>query len=72
VLELEPGQVSEPLPYKDAIVILKLLTRQPSRYTTLEAAQREMVQRVKAEQLEQAKAKWLKDLRRRTHWEIRR
>jgi peptidyl-prolyl cis-trans isomerase SurA len=72
VLELEPGQVSDPVPYKDAIVIIKLTSRQPSRYTTLEAAQREMVQRVKAEQLEQAKAKWLKDLRRRTHWEIRR
>ena len=72
VLELEPGQVSEPIRYRDAYVVLKLVSRQPSRYTTLEAAEREMVQRVKAEQLEQAKTKWLKDLRRRTHWEIRR
>lgn len=70
--DLDVGQVSEPIRYKDAWVVLKVVSRQPSRYTTLDAARREMIQRVKADQLESAKAKWLKDLRNRTHWEIRR
>jgi peptidyl-prolyl cis-trans isomerase SurA len=71
-LGLEPDQIAEPVRFKDAWIVLKLVTRQPSRYTTIDAAQRELVQRLKAEQLEKAKATWLKDLRRRTHWEVRR
>jgi len=71
-LALEVGQVSDPMDYKDAIIVLKVTSRQPSRYTTLDAARRELIQRVKAEQLEAAKVKWIKDLRGRTHWEIRR
>lgn len=70
-LALEPGEVSEPTRYKDALVVIKLLSRQPSRYTTLDAAKQEMVQRIKAEQLEKAKKKWLKDLRRRMHVDVR-
>jgi peptidyl-prolyl cis-trans isomerase SurA len=71
VMKLAEGEISEPIPFKDALVIFKLISRQPSRYTSLENARPEMIQRVKAEQLEKAKVKWLKDLRRRNHVDIR-
>lgn len=71
VMELAEGEVSDPVPYRDALVIFKLVSRQPSRYTSLDAVRSEMIQRVKAEQLEKAKEKWLKDLRRRNHVDIR-
>ncbi len=68
---LETGEVSDPFRFKDAIVIMKLVNRQPSRYTSFEAAGAEMQQRVQAEKLDKAKQKWLKDLRRRTHVDVR-
>lgn len=71
VMKLEEGEVSDPIAFRDALVVFKLISRQPSRYTTLDDARAEMVQRVKAEQLEKAKEKWLKDLRRRNHVDIR-
>jgi len=71
VMKLTDGEVSDPVVFKDALVVFKLISRQPSRYTSLEDARPEMIQRVKAEQLEKAKAKWLKDLRRRNHVDIR-
>jgi peptidyl-prolyl cis-trans isomerase SurA len=70
-LGLAIGQVSEPFRFKDAIIVMKLNNRQPSRYTSFEAAQNEMQQRVQAEKLDKAKQKWLKDLRRRTHVDVR-
>jgi peptidyl-prolyl cis-trans isomerase SurA len=70
-LGLDQGDVSEPFRFKDAVVIIKLVNRQPSRYTSFEAAQPEIVQRVQGEKLEKAKQKWLKDLRRRTHVVVR-
>ncbi len=68
---LDTGDVSEPFRFKDAVVVMKLVNRQPSRYTSFEAAGAEMQQRVQAEKLEKAKQKWLKDLRRRTHVDVR-
>lgn len=70
-LGLAVGQVSEPFRYKDAIVVMHLTNRQPSRYTSFEAAQAEMAQRVQTEKLDKAKQQWLKDLRRRTHVDVR-
>jgi len=55
----------------DAIVVLKLNERQASRYTTLEESRNEMVQRLQADILDKAKRKWLDELRRRTHVDVR-
>lgn len=68
---LEAGDVAAPTRAGDAIVILKLLSRQPSRYTTYEAAKAEVVQRYQAELMERTKRKWLEDLKRRTHLDVR-
>jgi peptidyl-prolyl cis-trans isomerase SurA len=71
LLAVEPGQVTGPMRAGDAFVVLKLLSRQPSRYTTLEAARPEILQRLQSEILLKAKRKWLDELKRRTHVEIR-
>ena len=71
LMQLEPGEIVGPFVYKDAIVIAKLLSRQPSRYTSLKDAQAEIMQRVRAQKLHEAKLKWLKDLRRSTYVDVR-
>jgi len=70
-LKLEPGQVSEPLRFKRYVVVLKLLSRQPSRFKGYAKARGEMIRYVKAEKMQKVKVKWLKDLRRRTHVDVR-
>lgn len=74
-LQLEPGQVSDPVRIRnaseDAIVILWLAERQPSHYTSYDAAKPEMLQRLQTEILEKAKRKWLDELKSRTHLDIR-
>lgn len=72
VMLLDEGQVSEPIDVGgEAIVIVQLLSRQPSRYTGYEAARQEMMQRLQTEILEKAKRKWLDELKGRTHLEVR-
>lgn len=71
LMAIEPGGVTDPIRVGDAFVVMKLLSRQPSRFTTLEAARPEILQRLQAEILEKAKVKWLDELKRGTHVEIR-
>jgi peptidyl-prolyl cis-trans isomerase SurA len=71
VMALEPGQVAEPVEVGGALVILKLVSRQESRYTSYEEAKAEMVQRLQAEILDRAKRKWLEELKGRTHLDVR-
>ncbi len=68
---LKRGEITGPFRFEDALVVMKLTNRQPSRYTSPEAARNEMIQRVQGEKLEHAKKKWLTDLRRRTHVDVR-
>ncbi|WP_437815746.1 peptidylprolyl isomerase [Sorangium sp. So ce1078] len=71
LMAIEPGGVTGPMRAGDAFVIMKLLSRQPSRFTTLEAARPEILQRLQAEILQKAKLKWLEELKRGTHVEVR-
>ena len=71
LLAVEPGAVVGPMRVGDAVVVMKLVSRQPSRYTTLDAARGEMVQRLQVDILEKAKRKWLDELKRRTHLDVR-
>lgn len=71
VMALEPGEVAAPVQVGQAIVVLKLISRQPSRYTSFQEARPEMIQRLQAEVMDKAKKKWLEELRRRTHVETR-
>ncbi len=70
-LPLEPGDISAPLQVGQAVVVMKLVSRQPSRYTTLKEAKNEMIQRLQSEIMDKAKKKWLEELRRKTHVETR-
>jgi hypothetical protein len=63
--------VSEPFRFKDALVIMHLKSRQPSRYNSLKASRVEMIERLRGEKLQKVKTRWLKDLRRRTHVDVR-
>lgn len=71
LMGIEPGQITEPMRAGDAIVVVKLLSRQPSRYTTLDAARPELLQRLQAEMVSKARRRWLDTLRRRTHLDVR-
>lgn len=71
LMAIEPGQITAPMRAGDAIVIVKLLSRQPSRYTTLEAARPELLQRLQAEMVSKARRRWLDTLKRRTHLDVR-
>jgi peptidyl-prolyl cis-trans isomerase SurA len=68
---LDPDQVAAPMRAGDAVVVMKLLSRQRSHYTTLEANRIEIVQRLQTEILQKAKRKWLEELKRRTHLDVR-
>ena len=70
-LRLERGEVSEPFRFRNAVVVMKLLNRQPSQFPSYATARREIARRVQTEKLEKAKRKWLKSLRRRAHVDIR-
>lgn len=70
-LPLEPGEVAAPLHIGQAVVVLKLVSRQPSRYTSLKESRNEMIQRLQSEIMEKAKKKWLEELRKKTHVETR-
>lgn len=71
ILALEPGEVANPVQVPQAFIIMKLISRQPSRYTTFKDARGEMIQRLQAEIMEKAKKKWLEELRHKTHVETR-
>jgi peptidyl-prolyl cis-trans isomerase SurA len=75
VQQLEVGQITEPIrvvgPRGDNLVIVQLMARQESRYTTYEAAKQEMMQRLQSEILEKAKRKWLEELKSHTHLDVR-
>jgi peptidyl-prolyl cis-trans isomerase SurA len=71
VLALEPGQITDPIQLADALVIVQLVERQPSRYTAYDAARPEMLQRLQTEILEKARRTWLDELKSRTHLDVR-
>lgn len=69
--QLDAGQISAPIRAGDALIILRLRSRQPSRYTTYEAAKPEMMQRMQGEIMTRAKDKWLVELKRQIHVDVR-
>ncbi|NUP09215.1 MAG: peptidylprolyl isomerase [Polyangiaceae bacterium] len=62
LMPLEPGEITAPFRLGDAILIMGVKSRQPSRFTTYEAAKEEMVQRLQNEILARENESWLADL----------
>lgn len=71
LMAMEPGQVSDPIRVGDALVVMKLLSRQPSRFASLEQARPEIMARLQNDILQQARRRWLDALKRRTHLDVR-
>jgi peptidyl-prolyl cis-trans isomerase SurA len=71
VMQLEPGQIAAPLKVADAFVIVKLMSRAPSRFGAYEQSKGEVLNLLQAEFLEKSKRKWLEELKTRTHVVVR-
>lgn len=71
LLGMEPGEVSGPVRFGDAWLVLKLVERAPSELPEYEAAKPQLQNRVYAEKMETARRQWLDTLRKRTHVDIR-
>ncbi len=71
VVELEPGQVTEPIRVADAFVIVKLVEREGSELPTFDEAKEQLYNRVYMEKMGKARDQWLRNLRSRTHVEVR-
>ena len=69
--KLEVGQVSSPFTYKDAIVVMKVLEREPSQLPPLSQARDEVAQRAYNEQMEKIRKQWLQELRRGVYVDVR-
>lgn len=71
VMNLELGETSRPIRFGNALILLKLIEREPSSLPPYEEAQRQLRERVYMEKMAKAREHWLEALRRRTHVEIR-
>ncbi len=67
VMKLEKDEVTDPIEIGDAIGVIKLVSRQPSHYSTFDEARDEMVARLQNELLAKEKEQWIEELKRRTH-----
>jgi peptidyl-prolyl cis-trans isomerase SurA len=69
--KLDVGQVSRPFRYKDAIVVLRLIEREPSQLPSFDKARDEMLQRSYSEQMDKARKQWLDEQRRSLYVDVR-
>jgi peptidyl-prolyl cis-trans isomerase SurA len=70
-ITLDVGQVCSPFTYQDAIIVMKLLDREPSQLPPLAQARDEIAQRAYNEQMEKMRKQWLQELRRGVHVDTR-
>jgi peptidyl-prolyl cis-trans isomerase SurA len=68
---LEVGEVSAPFRFADAFVVMRIVQRDESRIGSFEKARDQLAQRVYAEKLETAKRRWLDNLKRGVHIDVR-
>jgi len=69
--KLDVGGVSPPFRFKNDIVILKVVSREPSQLPSLEDLRDELMQRTYAEQMDKARKQWLEEMRRGTYVDVR-
>lgn len=70
-IALEVGEVSAPFRFADALIVMRVVEREQSRLGTYEQARNQLAQRVYAEKLETAKRRWLDNLKRSVHIDVR-
>jgi peptidyl-prolyl cis-trans isomerase SurA len=69
--KLDIAGVSAPFQYKNDIVILKVIGRDPSELPSMDDARDELMQRAYSEQMERARRQWINELRQRTYVDVR-
>jgi peptidyl-prolyl cis-trans isomerase SurA len=69
--KLDVGSVSPPFVFKNDIVIVKVVARDPSELPTLEDARDELMQRAYSEQMDRARRQWIDELRHSTYVDVR-
>jgi peptidyl-prolyl cis-trans isomerase SurA len=69
--KLEVSGVSAPFVFKNDIVIVKLVARDPSELPSLEDAHDELMQRAYGEQMDRARRQWINELRQGTYVDVR-
>jgi len=69
--KLDISGVSSPFQFKNDLVILKVVARDPSELPALEDARDELMQRAYAEQMDRAKRQWIDELRHGTYVDVR-
>ena len=69
--KLDVSGVSAPFQFKSDIIILKVVSRDPSELPSMEDARDELMQRAYGEQMERARRQWLNELRQRTYVDVR-
>ncbi len=71
VMNLELGDVSDPIRVGGTFVVLKLVERTESELPTYEEARNQLQGRVYMEKMAKAREHWMRTLRKRTHVEVR-
>jgi peptidyl-prolyl cis-trans isomerase SurA len=69
--KLEVGGVSAPFTFKNDIVIVKVVGRDPSELPAMDDARDELMQRAYGEQMDRARRQWIDELRHRTYVDVR-
>jgi peptidyl-prolyl cis-trans isomerase SurA len=71
VQAMDIGEVSSPVRVGDRLFVINLIEREESQLPSYEEAQMELQNRVYLRKMDEARRRWLDQLRRRTHVEIR-
>jgi parvulin-like peptidyl-prolyl isomerase len=69
--KLEVSNVSLPFQFKNDIVIVKVVSRDPSELPSMDDARDELMQRAYSEQMDRARRQWINELRQRTYVDVR-
>ncbi len=69
--KLDVSGVSAPFQFKNDLVIVKVVARDPSELPSMEDARDELMQRAYSEQMDRARRQWIDELRHRTYVDVR-
>lgn len=69
--KLDVGGVSPPFIFKNDMVIVKVVGRDPSELPSMEDAHDELMQRAYGEQMDRARRQWIDELRHNTYVDVR-
>jgi peptidyl-prolyl cis-trans isomerase SurA len=69
--KLDVNGVSAPFQYKNDLVVIKVVARDPSELPSMEDARDELMQRAYGEQMDRARRQWIDELRHGTYVDVR-